>query len=383
MENFLAADVFRPERVVFLCPSEVAQSRSEQKKITDYLIWRGMDTEAVFLDTSLLHTDKVYRQLENVCSKYPDCAIDITGGSDAALFAAGQFCAFSDIPAFTYSRKKRQFFNIRNADFADHVSPDICYTMEDYFRMAGGEMQSGRADPDSLTKYYNKIDAFFRIFLKYRKQWVRAATWFQRASQSQSDKSGSRSLHVSSAKILKGERGSKVSMDENLLKELEDLGFIQKLHLSSDGQIQFNFTDGHTRFWLRDPGSVLELCTWKACMDTGIFNDVNCSTVVRWESSDSGETVTNEIDVTASCGIIPVFISCKTCAIDTDALNELAILTDLFGGHGAKAFAVSTENCRSITRRRASALGIDIIDYDDIKQGKLSEQIIAYLTENK
>ena len=27
-----------------------------------------------------------------------------------------------------------------------------------------------------------------------------------------------------------------------------------------------------------------------------------------------------------------VFISCKTCAVDTDAINELAILRDRFGG---------------------------------------------------
>lgn len=376
MENFLAADVFRPERIVFLCPSNIAQSRSEQKKITDYISWRGMGAEAVFLDTSLLHTDKVYRQLENVTAKFPDCAIDITGGSDAALFAAGQFCAVSGTPAFTYSRKKHRFFNIDHAEFAENVRPELTYRVEDYLRMAGGEMKSGRMATEALDRYLTKIDPFFRLFMKNRKQWGKFVTWFQRASQ-QGKNEHAPSLHVDALRTLKGERGSRVSIEPEFLKSLEKLEFLYDLVLTEE-RVSFQFADSQTRFWLRDAGSVLELYTWKACRDTGIFNDVLCSTIVRWESSEK-ETVTNEIDVTASCGIVPVFISCKTCVIDTDALNELAILKDHFGGYGAKAIIVSTENSRPITSRRASALGIDMIELNDLKRGKLSEQIREYL----
>lgn len=377
LENFLAADVFRPERIVYLCPSAIAQSRNEQKKITDYIAWRNMKAETVFMDTSLLHTDKVYRQLETVVSRYPDCAIDITGGSDAALFAAGQFCASTNLPAFTYSRKKQRFFNISNAEFAENVKPEITYKVEDYFLMAGGNMQEGRVESESLYKYYDKIDDFFALFLKFRKQWGRIITWFQRASQ-QDKNAVEFSLHVHSSVTVKGDRGNKITIDEVFLQKAEQLGFILNLKKQHEDQIEFDFADRQTRFWLRDIGSVLELYTWKACVDSGLFNDVLCSTIVHWENTENNETVTNEIDVTASFGIIPVFISCKTCPIDTDALNELAILKDHFGGNGAKAFAVSSENTRPITRRRASVLGIDIISLDDLKKGKLSDQFKIY-----
>lgn len=377
LENFLAAEVFRPERIVYLCPSSVAQSRSEQKKITDYISWRNLNAETVFLDTSLLHTDKVYRQLEAVVSKFPDCAIDITGGSDAALFAAGQFCASSHLPSFTYSRKKQRFFNISNAEFADNVRPKFCYKVEDYFLMAGGDMQKGRIESEALLKYYHSIDGFFQLFLKYRKKWGKIITWFQRASY-QDKADNELMLHVSSSFTVKGERGNMITIDKEFLLQVESLGFIHDLSFPVNNKIRFDFADRQTRFWLRDVGSVLELYTWKACVDADIFNDVLCSTIVHWETADKKETVTNEIDVTASSGITPVFISCKTCPVDTDALNELAILKDHFGGNGARAFAVTTENSRPITRRRAAALGIDMIELDDLKKGTLSEQIRTF-----
>lgn len=377
LENFLAAEVFRPERIVYLCPSTIAQSRSEQKKIRDYISWRNLNAETVFLDTSLLHADKVYRQLETVVSKFPDCAIDITGGSDAALFAAGQFCASTHLPSFTYSRKKQRFFNISNAEFAENVRPEFCYKVEDYFLMAGGDMQKGRMESEALYRYYNIIDDFFRLFLKNRKQWGKIVTWFQRASQ-QDKTTVEPKLHVNSSFTVKGERGNRITIEKEFLYQAERLGFIHDLSFPENDRVLFDFTNGQTRFWLRDVGSVLELYTWKACIDSGLFNDVLCSTIVHWETSDKNETVTNEIDVTASSGITPVFISCKTCPIDTDALNELAILKDHFGGNGARAFAVTTENSRPITRRRAAALGIDMIELDDLKKGKLSEQIKTY-----
>lgn len=376
MENFLAADVFRPEHIVYLCPSAVAQDKTSQQQMTDYLRWRKINADVSFLDTSLLHTDKVLRQLEYVSGKYPDCAIDITGGSDAALFAAGQFCSSANVPAFTYSRRKNMFFSICNADFAHHLKPEVSYKIEDYIRMAGGNLKTGRVQQNELLRYYGKIDGFYQIFMKYRKEWKKNICWFQRATQQEKD--GEPELAVSCPYIVKGERGSRISADEEFLRDVEKLGFIHDLKIDSGSRVSFCFQDQQTRFWLRDTGSVLELYVWKACRDSKLFNDVECSTIVTWENRDLNSTVTNEIDVTASHGIIPVFISCKTCAISTEALNELAILKEHFGGEMAKAFIVSSEYCSAPARRRADVLGIDVISLNELKSGKLSRHLRGY-----
>jgi len=93
IENVLAADMFRPERIIYLCPTEVAQNREHQNTIRDFFRRRGWEPELFFMEASSYKVDRIVRQLLAISEKYPDCAMDVTGGSDAELFAAGMFAA--------------------------------------------------------------------------------------------------------------------------------------------------------------------------------------------------------------------------------------------------------------------------------------------------
>ena len=99
------------------------------------------------------------------------------------------------------------------------------------------------------------------------------------------------------------------------------------------------------------------------------------SAVVRWNEVLGHASVINEIDVMATRGVIPLFISCKVSDIKTEALNELAILRDRFGGKGAKAAIVSTGRCNAAARHRAAQLGIAVIDRDELETGKLTYRL--------
>ncbi len=57
---------------------------------------------------------------------------------------------------------------------------------------------------------------------------------------------------------------------------------------------------------------MLELYVYKACVDTGAFDDVSASVVVDWEGDNLQGDVSNELDVVATRGVTPLFISCKT-----------------------------------------------------------------------
>ena len=379
IENVLGTEVFRPEQTVYLCPSEVAQDKHLQEKLREYFAHRGLQTEIVFLESSLYNSTKLLRQLRTVAEKYGDCALDITGGTDAALFACGLFCAETEIPVFTYSRKRRCFYDIHNAPFAADLPCTIRHSVEDCFLMAGGAMRSGRVDNSILDGYLQEFDPFFRLYLRYRSQWTKIVKYIQETSQT--EKGLPIPLQVEADYTVKGERGTRIDAPEDCLRDLEKLGFLQNVTVSRDG-VSYTFRDQQIRTWLRDIGSVLELYVYKACLDTGLFNDVRTSAVVDWEGDFRQDNVTNEIDVMAMQGILPVFISCKTCEVDTDALNELAILRDRFGGHGAKAAIVTTHHCRSITRRRAAELGIRVIDYDDLSDGDITEDIRAVMRQD-
>lgn len=373
IENILAPDMFHPRRIIYLCPREVLRDHTRQQKLAAFYRKRGWEPELIFVGTSLFEADRILRQLFTIEEKYPDCAIDVTGGSDAALFAAGMFAARKGMPAFTYSRRKNRFYDISGADFADDLYCDLTYSIEDFFLMAGGTLLPGRVDNHILSQYLPYFDPFFSCFLRFRHEWPTIISYIQRISPAEYGQIPP--LDITGSYTVKGERGSRNSANEDALQKLAQIGFIQDLTIIPDQQVSFRFRDVHTRAWLRDVGSVLELYTYKACVDAAIFHDVISSAVVRWDDVLGHGSVLNEIDVMAARGVIPLFLSCKACDIKTEALNELAILRDRFGGKGAKAVIVTTESCNAAARHRAAQLGIAVIDLEELKTGQLVHRL--------
>ncbi len=373
IENILAPDMFHPRRIIYLCPRKVLRDHTRQQKLAAFYRKRGWEPELIFVGTSLFEADRILRQLFTIEEKYPDCAIDVTGGSDAALFAAGMFAARKGVPAFTYSRRKNRFYDISGADFADDLYCDLTYSIEDFFLMAGGTLLPGRVDNHILSQYLPYFDPFFSCFLRFRHEWPTIISYIQRISPAEYGQIPP--LDITGSYTVKGERGSRNSANEDALQELAQIGFIQDLTIIPDQQVSFRFRDVHTRAWLRDVGSVLELYTYKACVDAAIFHDVISSAVVRWDDVLGHGSVLNEIDVMAARGVIPLFLSCKACDIKTEALNELAILRDRFGGKGAKAVIVTTESCNAAARHRAAQLGIAVIDLEELKTGQLVHRL--------
>ena len=373
IENILAPDMFRPKRIIYLCETEIAQNRNRQEKLKEFFHRRGIDAELIFMEASLFKADNILRQMLSIGKKYPDCAVDITGGSDAGLFAAGMFSCQTGAPAFTYSRKKNRFYNIIGADFADNVECTLSYTVEDFFLMAGGTLLPGRVDNAILSEYLKDFDPFFDCFLRFRRDWTDIISYIQRVSPSEYGQTPP--MSIKGKYTVKGDRGTKNSANPAALKAFERIGFIKDLEIVPDESVAIRFRDSNVRAWLRDIGSVLELYTYKACVDAGIFDDVISSAVVRWDETLGHGSVSNEIDVMASRGVVPLFISCKTTDIKTEALNELAILRDRFGGKGAKAAIVSTETCNAAARHRAAQLGIAVIDLEELKNDQIVERL--------
>ena len=58
-----------------------------------------------------------------------------------------------------------------------------------------------------------------------------------------------------------------------------------------------------------------------------------------------------------------------------EALNELAILRDRFGGKGAKAAFVTTEPCNAAARHRAAQLDMAVIDLEELSGGQLVQRL--------
>ncbi len=371
LENVLGVEVFEPERVVYICPDDLSSLRHVKEKLELYFRHRGMSPELILVKARVYETEAMLDLFRGIVRKYPDCAMDITGGTDAVLFAAGLLYAECEIPVFTYSRRRNCFYDIRGAAFAQELPCRVNYTVEDCFMMAGGSMREGRVDNAVLHNYMKDIGPFFHMYLAHRREWTRTVSFMQRISQTEPDEAPT--LSVSGGYRVKGERGSMIDAPVEALEAMEKIGFILDLEIIPWKKVSFRFRDEQIRTWLRDVGSVLELYVYKACIDTGLFHDVRTSAIVDWEGEDSSRDVSNELDVMCTRGVIPVFISCKTCDVKTEALNELAILRDRFGGKMARAVIVTAERGGSAMRSRASELNIAVIDLNDLAAGRIKK----------
>ena len=369
LENVLGVEVFQPKRVVYVCSETEAKDQGLQARLREYFRHRGLRLELEFVSAKIYDALAVLQTLRGIVSRFPDCAMDITGGTDAVLYAAGMLGAELPIPAFTYSRRKNRFYDIRNASFAAGLACTVRYTVEDCFRMAGGTVRTGRVDNQILADYFPDVEPFFRVYLQQQREWNRLITYIQRLSPAEAD--GTASLLAKGGYEVKGDRAGMIQAPEEALQALEGIGLIHELEISRESGVRFHFRDLQIRQWLRDVGSVLELYVYRACVELRIFDDVRLSAVVDWEGPQS--PVSNELDVMCTRGVTPVFISCKTGEARTEALNELAILRDRFGGKIARAAVVTAEPGGAAMRERAAELNIQVIDLEDLRQGKLSQ----------
>ena len=370
LENVLGTEMFHPEEMIILCPPEVVSDKALRESLSRYFEYRGCSVKLTTAGVSLLDAEKVEKQLQKILETHEDCAIDISGGTDASLFAAGAVCG--DTPVFTYSRKKNSFFEIQNAPFARSLPCDVTLDAKACFLMAGGTLLPGREDNEELKNKLPQIDQIFAIFRKYRREWRRQIGYIQAISSAEPG-----ILSAEGPKTVKVDHG-RVTADEALLQELSSAGLIRDYQAGAD-RISFTFPDETVRFWLRDIGSVLELQVYRACLEAGCFDDVVLSAVVNWEGgSTQRNSVTNEIDVMAVKGVEPIFISCKTSDIKTEALNELAVLRDRFGGKGSRAIIVTSAPAsrnRALMRMRAAELNIEVIELGDLAMDRLVKRL--------
>ena len=372
LNNVLSVDLFRPAHVAYICPQEIPAGIENQLK--RYFAHRGLDVTLSFHRTDIFSPEDVNRALNRILMDHPDAMIDITGGTDAVLFAIGQACARLPIPVSTYSHKKNRFFNIQYAPSTEGRPVDISYTVEDCFMMAGGSMRMGRVDNAVLGRYLDDFDPFFDLYMEHRAGWDRIVSYIQRISPA--DEYGAYTLGVKGGYEVKGDHGL-LQAPEDALRGMERIRLIEDLEIVPGESVSFRFRDGQVRSWLRDVGSVLELYVYKACLDTKMFSDVRTSAVVEWDGAAATRigAVSNELDVMCTRGIMPLFISCKTCMIRTEALNELAILRDRFGGKHARAALVSSVRAGTAAFNRAAELNISIIDLTDLENGSIRERL--------
>jgi len=376
--NVLAPTIMRPEQVVYIGGNRITGKRIKNK-IIRYFEERKLDTYAFFYPTNIYDCGKVMETLEMLIERFPDCAIDVSGGNSVLVFAIGMFCAIHEIPAFAYNIKDNTFCNIFACDEIDSLPSEIALNARECLAMAGASlMRHGHIDGDTLTpEDLSDISNVWEIFRKYQNSWPRHTQYLQAVSGTPEPDSEP-VLDIDALLSRKTSFNKTINANMNIMQELASCGVIENLVIEED-RIRFSFKNQIMRQCLLDVGIWLELFVYTTCRESDFFDDVQISVVVDW-NGDEEETINtiNEIDLVMTHGITPVFVSCKTGVPTTTTLNELHTLTEQFGGRYAKCVLATMCKLSEVspsTYKRALDMGIHVIQCEDISAPTLLKKL--------
>ena len=374
--NVLAPSVIRPARVIYIGARPITGKRLK-KKLVRYFALRSPETYAYFYPVNIYDCEDVQRVLSDVLERYPDAAVDITGGSSTLAFAVGIFCSAHNVPVFAYHHKENSFCNVYHCEELDGVPCDPQFTVEEVLAMAGGMfLRHGHvATKDIDAQFLDDIGVVFSLCYREQGRWNHFVQYLQMITGR-----SERSLSVAAPLAVMNNAGKMRYCDVELLEQLEENGLVYSLSVD-ESSVSFRFRNHVVRQCLIDTGVWLELYVYKEAVECGCFDDVQISVVVDWNGvANEPINTINEIDVVLTRGITPVFISCKYSVPSTTALNEIKTLTDLFGGGYARGVLVTLSDLAEIspaTYQRAEDMNIDIIQDEDFERGNVASRLIA------
>ncbi|MBQ8606350.1 MAG: DUF1887 family protein [Clostridia bacterium] len=339
--------------------------------------------------------------LRETVNQNSDCVIDLTGGDELYLVAAG-------IVSNLYPDKvSLHRFNIRNGMLYDcddtgcsvkagPASVDVCENIAVYGGRVVFDAEKNGATHrwDFTDEFKTDIRKLWNVYCDGTGYWNSQVGTFSGINAYIPQKDPlCLSVDKADAKEILSSHSVKYVCFHSMLKALEKNGLINGL-VNDKYTLSFRYKNEQIKNCLTKAGLLLELyvtVTALECSDKNgrVYNDVQTGVVVDWDGMLSKGTpdVENEIDVILMKDLIPVFISCKNGAVDITELYKLETVAKRFGGKYAKKVLVASElNKNSAKGRyialRAQEMGIRIIDNVDKYSAEKLNDILSSLWKN-
>ncbi|MBO4562041.1 MAG: DUF1887 family protein [Clostridia bacterium] len=374
-DDLLAAMTLNPKRTVFLttgCVPEKTARESAARFIRDRNVARFGEkaiAEVEFINIGSRSADKLFEKLDEIFNKYPDAAIEMTGGSTAALIAAQRYCEEKRVKSFFFDSRKGRFRSIygMEGELRDLKLPAI--DVDTLILMGGGKVIGTKHSTSHLDENMDCVRSMLDIYSKYLGEWNSLVEYLQFACKHYYD-STTQLFSAPSALI---NNSNLFIANKKLLNLLSEAGAINELAMDAEN-IVFRFANGFIREILTTVGMCLELFIYVAAVDSGEFDSARMSVELDWDGAfrgGAGDT-TNEIDVIMTRGVESRFVSCKTARPDTRDLYEIGYLADKFGGRNAVAVlatAIDLSGESWSNYLRARDMGVIVIERADIMKG--------------
>lgn len=382
--NYIATLVFRPEKVYFVGDGGImggncrrkAEKLARIKNLSTRFLYKFVNPD----NFSLLRS-KIAEIIEDEKKLGNECVIDVTGGRDLALVAAGYLMSLGT-EIIRYDPKNKVFRNLSSGE----TSPaEIKLSCEEVITVAGGTVYSNTHKLSFSDKEWDIIKNIMDVYFEKRDVWTKFVKYLQRVSKKEGEKVGDR-LWIEAPATLNAD-GKNFSANSEILSELEKTGAVSDFYFSrKDNKVEFRYKSSEIANLLVNEGVWLELIIYLTVKNSDTFTDSDTGVKFIWDIPDGGNSLSdllsdntprNEVDVMAVRGIKPIFISCKTRAPINEDLNELYAIREHFGGELACAVLATTKHVEneSPIYERARAMGIEIIHERDLDFGTAKNKL--------
>ena len=401
INNIIGALCYRPEKIVFVGGlSEKHFRRQRIPVLRRFLTMKGLgDTELVYKQVRKDDLTDILRGLEEIYRECEDCLfnIEVTGGEDLILVGLGALCQrHPEIRLFQISSKLRSVrsFSLAEPGLKEILDVELGNTVLENLILHGGDIvdsngtenfQEGWIFDEQFQRDLHKMWELCRSGVpNYDPPYSSVISLWNKVTTCIGALAGLCSEGVEENTIAVREKDyikyaniycDARSMDR-YLERLEDLGLVR--FRTENSIVYVEMEDDQVMACLTKSGTVLELMTYLGCRELlEGRGDVRTGVTIDWDWDDKNDrarqlaedvNTMNELDIVATCGLTPIFISCKNGKFSSDELYKLNSVAERFGAGYCQKIIVTTDMEGSVSdqaellRSRAEDMGIKIIE---------------------
>lgn len=362
IDNIAACLRLRPEKMILV--GNVEEMGAPVKRYQKLLKQRGQRTEIVMCDVRGKDIDGLCAALRKLLQEEPDCLMDLTGGDERVILAAG--AALAQLEPAVRQRIRIEKFEYGTGAVLNCVGGDretgknVSLTVEELIAIHGGILYPASYQPPMSDTSKNIAD-LWSIASEDPKSWNRGIMLLNEM-ESRADSKTQVFLPLEHLRNSISGFEQKETIVRELLEKLHQHGIIQDQ--SGDYALEYTYTSSLMRYCTLKAGNVLEIKTLlegREVLEGGapFFQDCKMSVSIDWDGvlhnvRERIPETRNEIDVVLMHGLTPLFISCKNGDIGEEELYKLHTVAQRFGGPYAKKMLIATDlNLKNSSGNRA------------------------------
>lgn len=394
LANICSSLLKRPEKLYLVGDSRKRMERYGNA-YRELFRKRGFSTDVEYRAVDRNNLAQIVTVLSRIVRNSPDrsCAIDLTGGDELCLVAAGiVYQQFRD----TEKRPQLQKINIRTGKVIDCDEDGFTMTdpenphlnIRELIPLFGGEILGIHRDRAGMSNEEKHVtDVLWSVCRRSPSDWNHFTSLLAKASVNQ-DAGRIRMSEKERKELLKT---CSLSEEEfrSVGQTLREAGMIEVAHTETEWT--FSFSSPFVRSCLTDPGRILEMRTLYALASLRhedgrpLFNDaaqsVRIGQVLRGTGRKGSALAANEVDVLLMRKMVPYFISCKNGGVDNTELYKFQSVAERFGGKYAKKILIHStapSEISDLVRTRAEVFGVKLIHAEALDQPALYTRVLKW-----